>query len=731
MRRQRSERHGNMTKLRFCGPLALLAAVVAVIASLVCFRAIASRSVNPRRTSLTYVAKPLPSGKDAYTLKKYNEVGRQWMERATLSNYDRCGSRSPSWDDKAKKFLVKYAAFRFGSGEPERLSEAKQAGDELMDTGCTDPHLLYIYGNTLFQMGNPMRAEPFVRKGFALLEKSTYPRYYLYYGAKRLAVIDEQLGGHSKELATLSQKIMRYLGQAAVDEDFANGYQRYYAELMIGEWDTSSGMPADGEVMVQEIERLPNVDPWIRLLVNGFYHVGMAWRSRGPGWASEVTGEGWNGFGAELEQARKFLVEAYEMHPEYPEAAARMITVSMGSCGDLDARLWFDRAVAAQFDYSFAYNKLMWAMRPRWGGSHEEMYRFGIECLNTKRFDTAVPKVFHKMLTDIGSELEDWRDVYRRPGVYEQVQSYYEGALAEISNRSRSNALTTSFAVSSWAAGRYEEAEKHFDKLGGGAEASAFADFGVEPAIVLGETRLRCSPHHDKFEQAEELYANGQSLEAVPLFEALRSEESSDSNALFVVSDRLASLKLKSEFQKGGWVNIMPGPDFLGWEKKRGCWFVEVDGTLKGRVKDGDSGQLLLLKCQVGPDYEIKGEIETRYRAGVAFGYAKQLTPSFASFKIDKFKNLVCLGERFAQNSSEIQHAETLEPRNRFHVRVSKGRVTAYVNDKLVFDDQPIDKDLWAPDNGRIGVGSSCTRIQGSDFRFRDLQLRKFERTGN
>lgn len=717
-----------MNERRVCCWWALQLVWLCVLSLVLCACGRAQSSDVAPRDAGASKRKALPSGREVNTHAKFNEKGRAWMVRVSLKNYEAFGVRSPLWDDKAKVFLEKFAAFRFGSNKPESLSAAKRAGDELMATGCADPYLLYIYGNIFFQLGDARKAEPFVRKGFALLEASAYPRYYLYYGAKRLAAIDEEIGGRGQEIETLTRKKMQYLGQAAVDADFANGCQRYYAELAIYEWTCKSGMPTAGEVAFQEMERLPNVDPWVRLLVKGIYHIRKGWQARGSGWASEVAADGWGRFGDELAQARKCLEAAHALHPEYPEAAAQMITVCMGMCGECDEREWFDRAVEAQFDYMDAYRMLLWALRPRWGGSHEEMYQFGVECLNTRRFDTDVPQMFVKALSDIGSELDDWRDAYKRPGVYEHAKAYYDGALAEPSNSGRSNVLQTAHAVAAWGAGRYAEASALFDQLGPGVQADGFSDFKVAPSQVLGETRLRSGPARDTFEQAEALYADGQLLNAVPLYETVRGAVASDSNALFVVNDRLAVLRLKEEYLKGGWINIMPGPELLGWETCNGDWCVEKDGALKGVAKKEDKGQLLLFKCPVGPDYEIRGEVETRYRAGVALGYMKDVTPSFAGFTMDTYKKQVYVGERFLMASSDNLRTEDLGLRNTFHVRVSNGRITAHVNDKPVFVDQAVDPDLWRSDGGQIGVGSTLTRTGSSGFSFRGLQIRKIDR---
>jgi len=69
-------------------------------------------------------------------------------------------------------------------------------------------------------------------------------------------------------------------------------------------------------------------------------------------------------------------------------------------------RVWFDRAVAAQFDYYEAYSSLLWSLRPRWLGSHEEMYDFGLECL-------ATTNVIESLLSGVvrrSGRVTRWRD---------------------------------------------------------------------------------------------------------------------------------------------------------------------------------------------------------------------------------------------------------------------------------------------------------------------------------
>jgi hypothetical protein len=100
-----------------------------------------------------------------------------------------------------------------------------------------------------------------------------------------------------------------------------------------------------------------------------------------------------------------------------------MNEVAMGDHGGKpDMRAWFDRAVAAQMDYFDAYRSFIWALRPRWHGSHEEMLMFGDELLRTGRFDTCVPFYYFKVVADIASEESDPKAIYARREIADNLK---------------------------------------------------------------------------------------------------------------------------------------------------------------------------------------------------------------------------------------------------------------------------------------------------------------------
>jgi hypothetical protein len=105
-----------------------------------------------------------------------------------------------------------------------------------------------------------------------------------------------------------------------------------------------------------------------------------------------VKEKGWEGFAGHLAKAREHLVAAYRLDPSRPEAAAEMIPVTMGQNSEGESEeVWFERAVKAQVDFAPAYVSMSWALRPRWGGSTEAMYKLADRCASSDRFDTSVP----------------------------------------------------------------------------------------------------------------------------------------------------------------------------------------------------------------------------------------------------------------------------------------------------------------------------------------------------
>jgi len=671
--------------------------------------------------STVHKGKPIPAGPDAYTARKYMEEKTKWLKKMLVNNYNRYGTKNKKWNDKARSFLTEIVEFFQGNRDEELIAKLKSASLELMNLGCTDPYIVYCHGNLLHHFEGAGKAEVFVRQALGMLEKSKYPPIYRYYAANRLAYICEKLQRGNEAVNDMIDRKLKYFATATADKAYKNGHQRFLIEDFYNMWNDLS-FP-HREILFNYLNEVPESDPWIAAVIRGNFHIKKGWKLRGSGWAYKVSEEGWEGFREALAKAREELTKAYELHPEYPEAAADMITVRMGSQGPVSLRGWFDRAVAAQMDYIPAYHNLLWALRPRWHGSHKDMYEFGVECLNTKRFDTEVARKFLKVVWDIGSDLDDWTDAYRRPGVYEHMQEFFDGILNEPTKKDSRNYYKTVYAVTAWAARRYDDAKKLFDELGDKVDTSVFKEFNTKAEWVIGEVNALTGPFKDQIRLAEELFSENQSPEGLIIFEKAYEKSKNDPMASAYLQSRIVTLRAKKELLKDEWTTLMPGKNLAGWEVKAGKWVIENDGTLKGTSTN--EGLMLLCNTYIDGNFEIKGEIDARFNAALLLGYSETITRRWASFRIYENYNQCGLGRRFSSN--RIMRNIQLKKQNQFHVQVWGSCVTAYINGQPVFTAQEVDRDWWSRDKGRIGCGGYYKDYPGHVVKVRNLKIRRLK----
>ena len=430
----------------------------------------------------------LPNGPELMTWEKFNSQRYQWHLKTYIQNYEKYGHRSASWDDRVKLMLEKYAVFRRQKTSNAFMQDLLDQVNRILESGCKDPRVISIKGIVLYNLKSPIDASPFLKQGLELLEQSNYPKRYLFFAASHLCHVYGNTTGAQNPFKTYHRAKMKYLGQAALDQDYLDGHQRYYMQDFITVFSSKNcSMPEDVDLCMDTIIQSKQIDPWIALVAKGIYHIDLAWNYRGNGYAKSVTEKNWKKFEVEISKARKCLVRAYELHPEYPEAATKMISVSMAVPGDVSMRQWFDRAIKAHFDYLYAYEDLLWALRPRWRGSHVEMLKFGIECLNTERFDTRVPSQFLVSLFQIGDELDNWRAPYQWPGIYELIQKYFNGLLNEPKNQDYEAANKSFYVVVAWAAGKYQDAHRMMRELDSRFDRQAYSYLKVSEDQVLND----------------------------------------------------------------------------------------------------------------------------------------------------------------------------------------------------------------------------------------------------
>ncbi len=414
---------------------------------------------NPQR--------PLPSDAGAAAGNTFNDLLAEWFRQRMIKAYQTVGKRDSRWDTEAKTILEMELELN--------IRPAKLTGSEIpeLNPACDDPVVCSSYATLLQQASRLPEAEHWQRRAMNAFEGSKYCQGVARRATMRVA--DFLKGrGQEKERRQLLDRATKQTIAAANDGSFANGHQRVL--LVFLETGIEGGLKDREEELLTALRTGPDVDPWIGAMLRARYHTDKGWQARGGGYANMVTEDGWKEFRRHLQLASAELVHAWQLHPEFPEAATKLIAITManGGVAGETPRFWFDEAVRAEFGYRPAYDALLWAYRPRWGGSHELMEGFGLECLATERFDTDVPWMYLRAICGIGEDLDDKRMAYVRPGVFERCQKLFERYIEVTTERSRIDNLKTEYACVAWLSGEPAKTEELLDELGDRVQAEAF-----------------------------------------------------------------------------------------------------------------------------------------------------------------------------------------------------------------------------------------------------------------
>lgn len=662
----------------------------------------------------------------AFTEHDYRRALLEYNRRALLEPYQRSGPRDAKWDAQARQYLDDAARFfayndavmwYWPAGTPS-LAAMLKAGQALRAAGCDHPLVLYCHARLLHFSGKGADARLLLDPVIEPLFSGRYPLHVAASAAHRLSELTPE--------ATPSAKAVwqRYVDAAKamlVNADWPGLERRFVVAQLTAELGKLPiGLHRN---VVQQFARLDGADQWIANVLKGRYHVRAAWIARGTGWANTVSKEAWEVFFAELTQARDALVKAHELHPEHPEAAVTMIGVATGA-GDrlrLDARQWFDRAVAAQVDVKEAYEIYRGHLKPRWHGSHEAMYEFGVECAQARLFDTRVPYQLLDILQEIADDSGD-STFWRRPGVYEQVRDVCLG-YAEDEQRPRQNEWYLSYlAAIAWRTDRFEESRRLIERLGKNLQVEAFARLRVLPRLAISHVHAMTGPAAAVVREAEQHAAAGQYEEAARLYAS--AIETGGAQAKPFLAGRRQELKWLPTFEAGEWVDIQPtDADLAAWYSLHGQWTVDVEQKqLVGRADKGATA----IVCHagfLGTEYELAGTVDFAGSPATSTG------GPIAAFTSPVANLLVSLSPAdhrvvllFERSMIEMKPLELKHTNNTFRVVMKGPIMSAWVNDGIVFGEADLSGRLAGP---RYYVGCGSRSNQATAARYSNLRVRK------
>ena len=507
---------------------------------------------------VSHAQKPIPAGPDARTEEGFRKIKYEWLIREMVTPYDRVGKKNPQYDDKVRAFLKDFC---FDSLWPDGAfgnAKLKQSAEEILKAGCEDPLFLRAYACLLPDDSDPALKEQVRKKALDGFLQGSYPHINTFYAALNSYPSDQPGNPAKKQLRAYCRETgVKALADAIKAGEFGPGEQQIAYRLAAFTCEVF-GRPR-WTPLYTLLNKQGDTDPWLLGMIAGEMEVAAAWEARSGATADKVTEEGWKGFRAHLTRAYAALTPAWKLQPQYPEAPALMITVAMGGAKGMgeDERTWFDRAVAAQMDYGPPYDHLLWALRPRWGGSYKEMYLFGLECLNTKRFDTGVPMWYLNALKDISSEYPEdrWHEAYQQPKIDECLDQLFDGMLKVSADKPRTRDLL--LAQSAFAAiwcGEFEKAKSILAKVQS-KDVSFPANFfhrRIAPEHAdqkIGETTLRAltSAQGNLLLDSWALCCKGSMAKAKPLLEKALEETKGDRRVYSYALDRYGFLLLSEK----------------------------------------------------------------------------------------------------------------------------------------------------------------------------------------
>jgi hypothetical protein len=690
---------------------------------------------------------PLPATAANAVADKDAALENAWFERNFIQAYRRVGRHNAKWDAAVESFLRETAPSLLRI-PPDATRDARARAKIILDAGCDDPLMLYLAARALMLQDRESReASELFERAVAGMHDTPYPRGVARLAASGLRADYDRRDGTGKR-AALDPIELRWFKESLTDGTYAPDDDAVLVtHLLFG---TGASLFERNDAAVDAaVQSTPWTDPWVRLLIAGKRHIHEAWNSRGTHIAAKVKGEEWKGMEESLAEARTALTESWKLRPDRPEAAMGMISVAMaGGAQGETPRLWFDRAVAARFDYMLAYDALKNALRSRWSGDPGALLAFARECAATRRFDTAVPLeafwAVEQMEWDAADEvrgsgeIEDPEEarrvaaaavlppsVYKSPDVYELISTVLERYRRNPGNDGWRRYASYQAYVD-YKAERYEDARKELDYLSGQLEPDA----RNRVAGTLPEARIYAlaSPLGSEVKRVEELYRAGKLGEAVRLLEKARAGAPPQAQPYF--DQRLAAGRIEADLAAGRVATLFPTKTLAGWTPEQGTWRVESDGSL---VATSDArGHLIAADAHAGSNLEIAADVEIvstsngQFQAGIVLGRDISMeTRDWLSFRVKNTAHegrVVYFSRHFYKPAHVVPYAVGLK--SRVVVQSWGGHLWAYVDGKPMVSDYVPEWQMTPGNDTQFGFGA-YVNDNTSVVRYSNIRVRR------
>jgi hypothetical protein len=622
-----------------------------------------------------------------------------WVNTEEMQSFDRLNAVQPEWQDRVRAFIAESNRHLQQQPTSSSSTEHFEQANELSKAGIDDPLFQFHAGMTKIYRGENQAAFDLLIDSYRRFSEQPYPARLRYlsagmawFAARQTPLPTEQASWQQ----TTYKELPGFLAEWSED-----ARQRYVLALLQSAYQLMIVSDQQKEEWIKFLDQETEVNDWSLEFMRGRLHKDLAWKARGDNWASTVTDDRWQIFENEMALAAKHFQAAWKMHPEFPEPASEMISISLSAGTDRKAaRQWLDRAVKGEADYVDAYGRFRMSLLPRWGGSYAELMMFGDECARTERFDTDIPYQLVASFFNIVEEQD--RAIIQRVLSNEQLYQRLADTLrksAEDPARSThawglidSSQLRIIHLALALHAKRAEESIQLLKKIDD-VDYGLLEKWNVDPALLAGVAYA--TNGNDEAKALQLLRGSGnmfQDAETVQEWldelQALKKKINDPRTRAFF-DTTIRSLDYELRFQKGEWVTLAFCDDQTNWTRTRGNWHYVSETEIS--AQDGSGSGLELVSRNVFPTpVELKVTIRTYEDTtdgvwtGVQFGGRQQQSPlASRMFLVNPVTHQACAThDGTTEAAKSFDAAESYE----LHLELWNRHYRVHVNHQLVLD---------------------------------------------
>ena len=352
-------------------------------------------------------------------------------------------------------------------------------------------------------------------------------------------------------------------------------------------------------------------DPWLGHLVRAYGAKALAWKARGGDCAPTAKPEGLRGFHERLSDAWREALEAFRLHPEFPEAARLLLDVhgaAGGGPGNAAEDLWFARALEAEIDEPQTYRDYLWYVcYPRRGGSVREMKRFARACHATHRHDTMIPEQYANAMGCAAQETGTPRDAFFAEGkAFKRLSEVYSALSTNADARAELRwKAQARLPVFLWRNGLAQPALEANRRKEPGADVQLDAPDWQEDGRLLD---LLCGEHGDALVPFESWWRTAfPSVSLLPSLRALldRADWTPRERAHLLLRENQLRLQFPDAFDPGAWTGIPFDETFSLFA---GAPAARFDAPWWAEPLDSEMGLRPLFDLPA--DYELEGVVQ-------------------------------------------------------------------------------------------------------------------------